>query len=487
MRILNLQGHFNCLQAVYGFYRRLPILLFALGLMAPAFSEASLKCEGVFSEGGLQAESLVPRLNEIIKTQKPRRFSEKAYENIRRNLKDEIELAVQNVRDADDLLLLFKNLTKMKNTEEYVRDAVSSVDFLAPLRDPHRPWPSKDLQKIESYLENMNEADPLLDKRSLQLGLLLFKEPARSKEVLVEILESQSSLAAQFLYSGSPFHRSFIKTIAGLPKPVREDILVDLRSLRELRLKKFRKGKYQSHDSELDAKLAVRDVQFLQVLLLRSSFVEMIKDLNSIYSKSGADKKFYLALEKYLLPLRLEEKSYSFSNVIDAAKSMQMVLKSEFSKDDFVEIFGSLPNLNANLKSSDIDVIFSQNLDWRVLTEIKGGIYGDGGITPAEIRNKTGPSKELAMALAKLEKQAGIALGISRAPGKLLGISTFPRTMTQQGVKFEESPENFMRFLTVVSNVSVVVTPDQVIIRIYDSLSPALGLPPTVYDFPLAP
>lgn len=243
------------------------------------------------------------------------------------------------------------------------------------------------------------------------------------------------------------------------------------------------RGQYKNHHEMEVAKLKVRDIQYLQVLLQRQDFLTMIQKLNVSQEKSTLNKISLSKIENYLTQLRLTESPYGLKIVIEVARAMQKEFKKNFDKEDSVEIFGSFPNLNANFKRSDIDLFFSEKLDNRIRREIKGGFMGDGGISALEANQRTGSAKDLTNWLAQMEAKAAAALGLSRNQGDLFGITTLPMTNTRNGPMPESSREDFMHSLTRMSCVTIIISSNGLTLRIYDSISPKNVSTKPYYDF----
>jgi len=444
---------------VQSVYRGLPVLFLTLATLVASPSDALATLHG---------ESLLPKIQQTSHPQKT------------------LESAVANVRSADDLVLLYKNLAKIKDPQAPLEEALAAVDFLAPLRDPKNPWSNGDIAKIKATLEVQVDSEGPVDWQGLKLGLTLIEDPSQAKTILWDLLKTYKGLSNKFSWYESPLHRSFIVSIENLPKSLRDSLMADLMTLRGERLKEFKKGVYKDHAEEANAKLGVRDIQFLQTLLVRADFTAMLKTLNTLYKTSGVNDEFLATLEKYLLKLRLDQSSYSIKKVLETAQGIQSTLRTWFAKNDTAEMFGSFPNMNAKLESTDIDVVFSDKLDEAVRTYIKpGGMSSNDSFTVEEVQKMSADGKKLAADLAEMEQEIAKALGVSKPQGTLLGPLVLPMVQTDKGLVPRMSRLEVMRFLTVISSVTVVVSQKQITLRIYDSVSPAPNAPPVIYDFAL--
>lgn len=291
-------------------------------------------------------------------------------------------------------------------------------------------------------------------------------------------IHEQTDLIPDFLWVNETLTKERIQDLSSLPKAVRKAALSEIRDALAAHDAKT-DGEALDHLGQMRAKDRIRGLQFLQQILVHA---ELKSALAALDRSRSTETLNFAPLEAVLTGLRRRPGAYRIADVARVAKAIQQSLRSELEPGDFVQLFGSFPNLAARIGSSDIDLLFSERLD-RIAFSIQGGSLNDGSfVKPA---SKSSEATSLARTLRETEDIAREALLSRQKPGELISVTTLPRTYRHGMAVVEADLPELMSIMTLVSPVTVIISRDRVVLRIYDGLSSSTPTNPNIHEFPL--
>ncbi len=392
---------------------------------------------------------------------------------------------LNQTRSLRDLSTLFEWIDTLNPHDEILMEAVRNLDFLSPFREhveALRPSEARDFSQFLREKSTRTESTlipwkPVFDAYSILLV------PQKAIEVLQKLLLEKESLFDDWSYQGNRLDRSLMTSLEQLPTPVQNSALQMLRKA-QIQFDKWYATQVSATESEeIQEKVPRRNMQALRRILLQENFKKNLRELQDLAPERVVTNQFLTHLEQTLLPFQIKKSSYTMKHVLAVAIRIHEVFQRNLSHDDYVEIFGSFPNLSANLKTSDIDLIFSDRLDSLYRKEINGGSLGSASFAAFSERSGWSAGKELAQLLVQAESEAQKSLGLRRGAGDLLSPTWQIVTNHKGAAIVEERREDLMRYFASIGPATILITQQDIIIRIYDSFQTAPGAKSEVLDF----
>lgn len=219
------------------------------------------------------------------------------------------------------------------------------------------------------------------------------------------------------------------------------------------------------------AKQPARNRQLMRMILLQPEMNEL------------RDHPTVEGVEKFLNLLTSGRSKGKFSTVLETVRKVQREWGRTLQRGEWVEILGSWPNLEANTARSDIDIFLSRKLEWPYRRAVRGKMFDEGTLAKPIRRDRE--SLLIRSRFLNLEEYFRAAIDRPIKPGHLLSVAVRSTTVRKGQILIDESDAIFRRFMTMISPISILISKDELILRINDGISPGKDRGPKVAKIPL--
>jgi hypothetical protein len=376
---------------------------------------------------------------------------------------------------TESIIETLQTLRSMDLVNEHYESALRHIDLLTGVRGIFSQLSRADRQRIRELLERA-AAENSTWAPTLHAFLML-EAPKHALKLIDRWLWEKTDLISDLQWTGENINGSLILSLQKLPEDIREQALKELReSLMAVDF--WILSTTMDHAEQIKTKEPSRSWQLLQQILVRDQMLSVISQLEKSRKLGQTD---FSSLENLLLKIRRHGSPYRFDKVLEVARALQKTLSGTLdSSGDYIQIYGSFSNLSAKIGTSDIDVLFSSRLD-KIYFSIKGGSFDDG--TFVNSRSQTIEAQNLSKALLGAENTLRAVLGTSQGPGDILSVYTLPRTYSHGAAFIESELPEVLKVMTLGSPVSIVITKNKIILRLYDSLSNPAPTPAPFYSY----
>jgi hypothetical protein len=472
------------------------VALFVIAVFQVSKTEAASVCHQIYAPDIKNLPLKIEIQNVLSETQKAlKKIKGTSYQSFlaRVDQKDQLRqrytLILQDrlnrIRSLPELAQLFEMIETLDPHDEVLRQAIRHLDYLSPFRAQPKNLPYSEAQNFSRFLheKSIGADSTLIAWWPLSRAYDILLAPQKARETLQELFQVQESLFNDWSYEGKWLDRSLMTSLGLLPPAVQNSALKMVQQMQKQFGQWYSKQEFASEAEAIQKKMPRRNMQTLQRILLQAKFQANLSELQNSAPRQMVTTAFLSRLEQTLQPFQTKKTSYTMRVVLAVALQIHKVFGKNFEDEDFVEIFGSFPNLAADLKTSDIDLIFSDQLDDVFRKEIKGGFLGPGSFASTDLLLKSTSGGRLAQLLLQAESEAQSILGLKRSSGELLSPTCQSVTIHKGAAFVEERRENLMRYFASVSPVTILISQQKIILRIYDSFKTAPGAKSEVFDF----
>ncbi len=271
--------------------------------------------------------------------------------------KQRLQDFVSTARSLEDLDHIFLTIEKTGYVDEQYQDAWRQIDFLSALRSKtSQDFSTEAIAKLNDTLEGFLQQSPLPWTPTLE-AFNVWESPAYARLVIEGWIENKPLLRDDYFYTGEHINMTLVRSLGQLPESTKRELLRLLSESLTV-IDTWIQVENESHALQNVMKEPTREWQFAQQILLRNEMSTALDQLPPVVNAGNLH-----TLERILQRLHRHKQPYSFAVVHEVAKALQTHLRPLLENTDFVDIFGSFPNLAAKIGTSDIDILFSQRVD----------------------------------------------------------------------------------------------------------------------------
>ena len=454
------------------------LTLYWTALSLPA--QASLQCLELFHlQVSVTSHNLftqeVIQFRDLHSFQSPRRM---ARIDVIRWYQKRLQDFINTAKTPDELNDVFWTLEKTGIVDEQYQDAWRQIDFLKPLRQKQaQDFSSGSLERLNESLE-IYMTDSRLAWTPVLEAFNVWENPAYARLIVEGWIENKPLLLDDYLYFGDHINMTLVTSLANVPKTVQKELLKTLEdSLRVVDA--WIIANNASHAQQIAMKDPSRAWQFVQQILLRN---EMKLAIDSLPSQISAED--LRGVEQVFLRLHRHKAPYTFKTVIAVAKALKTNLAPLLGSTEFVDIFGSFPNLAAKLTVSDIDIMFSPKVD-QIYYDLVSQTHTEQPVDRTLFNNQQ--ALLFANSVTMAENSARAILNSQQGIGELFSVNLIARTDREgNSVRPQTLPQTETWF-SMGSPLMIRIFADRIVFRFWDGLSAARDLPAQTREFVLEP
>lgn len=462
-------------------FRSTSLFLFALYWIAlPVPAKASLQCLEIFHVQ--YSVALHDQFTqEIIQFRDQHSFHSPrhlARIDVIRWYKNRLQAFINTAKNPDELEAVYLTLEKTGIVDEQYQDAWRQIDFLQPLRQKQaRDFSSNSLERLNETLEFYITESRLAWTPVLE-AFNVWENPAYARLIIEGWIENKPLLRDDYLYSGDHINITLVTSLANVPKAVQKELLKTLEdSLRVVDV--WIAANNANHAQQIAMKQPSREWQLVQQILLRN---EIKHELDKLPSQISAED--LRGVEQVFLRLHRHKVPYTFKTVIDVAKALKKNLAPLLGSTDFVDIFGSFPNLAAKIKVSDIDIMFSPKVD-QIYYDLVSQTQAGQPVDRALFNNQQ--ALLFANSVTAAENSTRAILNSQQEIGELFSVNLIARTDSEgNSVRPQTLPQTETWF-SMGSPLMIRIYADRIVFRFWDGLTAARDLPAQPREFVLEP
>lgn len=228
-----------------------------------------------------------------------------------------------------------------------------SLDFVTPLLQMRLQMSAKHkrqiLQMVESYFQSIT-TDNIPDRKNWQLLLQTIKGALDSRQMSFWIQNIPQDL--RLVYDRNYFlQKSSLALLLNLPEVTRAGL--KKQTWEKLAYAFQQEKKAHTEDGIEAAKTYRRNVETLHRILYHKELQQLMQ-----LSPRSSRESLVTAIDAYWKSIYEPQwkDTYSFAKVLEIAKALQKSAIFKAVPEASIDIYGSLPNGKADLKSSDIDI-----------------------------------------------------------------------------------------------------------------------------------
>ncbi len=448
-----------------------------LGIMAPA--RANEQCQLLFPterRTNLDEQFQTAFTHDVVQFGKKYRNDSQSISRIEAIAwyKQRLQEFMNSAQNLHDFSKFLRAIEKTGFVSDQYLDAWRQVDFLAAIRSKKpEDFTKDDIETLNQTLEDLFETSHLPWTPILE-GFNVWENPNYAKLVLNGWIEAKLFLMDDYLNHGAQLNMTLVTSLANVPAPTQNELLSTIGQSLLVVDSQYRSQNLDPGEQNL-IKAPSREWQFVQQILIRNQvFAALSKLPPTVEARDLREVQF--AIQR----LNRHETSYTFETVFAVAKAIQTHFTPLLSGDDFVDVFGSFPNLTANLKTSDVDMIFSPRID-QVYYDL---VSQTPSIEP--VSSATFFANEavlLSDSVIAAEGAVRQILNSVQEPGELFSVNSMTRTVANGRPEISETLAQTETWYGMASPIMIRIFSNRIILRFWDGLTGTREIPASVLEF----
>lgn len=388
--------------------------------------------------------------------------------------KQRLQDFVNTARSLEKLERIFLTIEKTGFVDEQYQDAWRQIDFLSALRSKtSQDFSAEAIAKLNDTLEGFLQQSPLPWTPTLE-AFNVWESPTYAKLVIENWIEHKPLLMDDYLYTGEHINMTLARSLGALPEPTKQEILTLLSESLTV-IDTWIQIENVGHALQNVMKEPSREWQFVQQVLLRSELLDALDRL-----PPEVNSQDLRSVERIFQRLHRHNQPYSFEVALEVAKAMQVHLQPLLGKNEFVDIFGSFPNLAAKLGVSDIDILFSPQVD-QIYYDLLSQISSVKPVPQSLFQqndallfaNLVTAAENAMRDILKSKQGLGDIFSVNlMTREEINGIVTIPQTLAQTETWFGMGSPLMIRIYS-----------DRIVLRFWDGLTATREIPAKVREF----
>lgn len=381
---------------------------------------------------------------------------------------------VDSAKSLEDLNRIFLTIEKTGFVDEQYQDAWRQIDFLSSLRSKtSHDFSPEDIARFNDTLESFLQQSALPWTPTLE-AFNVWESHSYARLVVEGWIENKTLLRDDYFFTGEHINMTLVRSLAQLPESTKKELLTLLNESLTV-IDTWIQVESATHALQILMKEPSREWQFVQQALLRNEILSALDQLPpTVHAKHLAD------IERIFKKLHRHKQPYGFDLVFNVAKALQTHLQPLLGTTDFVDIFGSFPNLAAKAGVSDIDILFSQRVDqiyYDLVSQTTAGQTVPQSLfqqQDAVLFAKSVTAAENAVRdIVKSQQGLGEIFSVNLiAREEINGVVTIPQTIAQTETWFGMSSPLMIRIYS-----------DRIVLRFWDGLTATREIPAKVREF----
>jgi hypothetical protein len=383
---------------------------------------------------------------------------------------------VNGAKSLNDLERIFLTIEKTGYVDEQYQDAWRQIDFLSPLRSKTpQDFSAESLAKLNETLDGFLLESALPWTPTLE-AFSIWESPDYARLVIEGWVENKPFLIDDYLNTGEQINMTLVRSLESVPQATKQELLKLIHdSLTVIDI--WIQVEKIEHNLQKVIKAPSREWQFVQQLLLRS---EILKALDPLpYKVNPRDLR---PLESIFQKLHRHKQPYSFDLVFSVAKALQLHLRPLLGKTEFVDIFGSFPNLAAKIGVSDIDILFSPRVD-QIYYDLVSQTSAGQPVPQALFQGQD--ALLFANSVTAAENAVRDILKTQQGLGDIFSVNLMNREEINGKVTIPHTIAQTETWFGMGSPLMVRISSDRIVLRYWDGLTGTREIPATLREFVL--
>jgi hypothetical protein len=383
---------------------------------------------------------------------------------------------VNGAKSEEELNRVFLTIEKTGYVDEQYQDAWRQIDFLSPLRSKASQDASPEsLAKLNDTLEGFLQESVLPWTPTLE-AFNVWESPDYARLVIEGWIENKPFLRDDYLNTGEQINRTLVRSLGGVPETTKQELL-KLISESLTVIDTWIQMEKIDHGLQNVIKEPAREWQFVQQLLLRSEIFGALDQLPTEVSPRDLRP-----VESIFQRLHRHKQPYSFDLVFSVAKALQIHLRPLLGKTEFVDIFGSFPNLAAKVGVSDIDILFSPRVD-QIYFDLVSQTSAGQPVPQALFQQQD--ALLFANSVTAAENAVRDILKTQQGLGEIFSVNLMTRQEINGKVTIPQTIAQTETWFGMSSPLMVRISSDRIVLRFWDGLTGTREIPATVREFVL--
>lgn len=444
---------------------------------SPAQAASNPQCSELFSVTSLKQDAHEQFIREIEK------FSDQRWPITAQSLprieviglyKRRLQDFVNSAKSLEDLNRIFLTIEKTGFVDEQYQDAWRQIDFLSALRTKtSQDFSPEAISRLNDTLESFLQQSALPWTPTLE-AFNVWESPEYSRLVIEGWIENKPLLRDDYFYHGEHLNMTLVRSLAAVPEATKRELLKLLSDSLTV-IDTWIQMENANHALQNVMKEPSREWQFVQQILLRGETLEVIDSLPPRVNSNNLR-----SLERIYQRLHRHNKPYGFDMVFKVAKALQTHMQPLLGKSEFVDIFGSFPNLAANIGVSDIDILFSQRVD-QIYFDLVSQTTVNQPVPQALFQQRD--ALLFANSVTAAENAVRDILQTQQGLGEIFSVNLLTREEINGTVVIPRTISQTETWFGMSSPLMIRIYSDRIVLRYWDGLTATREIPATVREF----
>ncbi len=381
---------------------------------------------------------------------------------------------VNTAKTLEELEQIFLTIEKTGYVDKKYQDAWRKIDFLSALRSKvPGDFTPQAIEKFNDTLEAFLLESALPWTPTVE-AFNVWEIPAYAKLVVESWIENKPLLMDDYLNSGEHMNMTLVRSLGQVPESTKQELLTLLSQSLTV-IDAWIQLENPSHALQNVMKAPSREWQFVQQILLRSETLDALDRLPLQVSSQNLG-----SVERIFQRLHRHNQPYDFEVVFKVAKALQTHLQPLLGSTDFVDIFGSFPNLVAQVGVSDIDIIFSQRVD-QIYYDLVSQTSSNQVVprTPLQQRD----ALLFANSVTAAENAVRDILRSQQGLGEILSVNLMTREVMNGNITVPQTIAQTETWFSMGSPLMIRIYSDRIVLRFWDGLTATREIPAKVREF----